>query len=311
MLFFYILSFFSGVANITLNSISIVRLKNGLQKRMLRLNIAFFIFILINFILFFNRLFILQQAVHLLLLVAFDLAYAVFVYFWCTYLEELKGAGRVMLFASVFLYFFIWTALDLFSLNNAEQQIDTAPGKAAALIAETVIFLFGQGFTWYSFLKQKTKQRLLFFICLSISLYFLWFFLYDLDCILRIVGPRAWRIYPFDAVILIYFIFNLLMILYHYSSMWCGTQPGRAGAIKRDADSLIEEIDSRQMLTNREKEVLKLMIQGKSNAQIAEELVISIYTVKRHINNIFKKTDIKSRTDLSILIAAATREQHQ
>lgn len=169
MLFFYILSFFSGVANITLNSISVVRLKNGLQKRMLRLNIAFFIFILINFILFFNRLFILQQAVHLLLLVAFDLAYAVFVYFWCTYLEELKGtelkgAGRVMLFASVFLYFFIWAALDLFSLNNAEQQIDTAPRKAAALIAETVIFLFGQGFTWYSFLKQKTKQRLHVFI---------------------------------------------------------------------------------------------------------------------------------------------------
>ena len=37
---------------------------------------------------------------------------------------------------------------------------------------------------------------------------------------------------------------------------------------------------------------------GLSNPQIAEELTISEYTVKRHVNNIFQKTGVKNRYGL-------------
>jgi NarL family two-component system response regulator LiaR len=48
-------------------------------------------------------------------------------------------------------------------------------------------------------------------------------------------------------------------------------------------------------LTARELEVLKLIAEGLSNREIAEQLVISEKTVKNHINNIFSKLHINDR----------------
>jgi ATP/maltotriose-dependent transcriptional regulator MalT len=50
-------------------------------------------------------------------------------------------------------------------------------------------------------------------------------------------------------------------------------------------------------LTQREAEVLRLIGQGKSNPQIAEELVISLNTVARHASNIFTKIGCSSRAE--------------
>ncbi|WP_199904878.1 helix-turn-helix transcriptional regulator [Nocardioides sediminis] len=49
-------------------------------------------------------------------------------------------------------------------------------------------------------------------------------------------------------------------------------------------------------LTAREVEVLRLVAAGRSNAQIAAELVLSEKTVARHLSNIFGKLDVGSRT---------------
>ena len=50
-------------------------------------------------------------------------------------------------------------------------------------------------------------------------------------------------------------------------------------------------------LTEREMEVLKLVVQGQSNQQIAEALVISLATVKAHISNILSKLQVSSRAE--------------
>jgi LuxR family transcriptional regulator, maltose regulon positive regulatory protein len=49
-------------------------------------------------------------------------------------------------------------------------------------------------------------------------------------------------------------------------------------------------------LTLRELEVLKLIEAGCSNQDIADKLVISMPTVKRHISNIYAKLGVESRT---------------
>ena len=50
-------------------------------------------------------------------------------------------------------------------------------------------------------------------------------------------------------------------------------------------------------LTEREREVLKLVVEGQSNQRIADALVISITTVKAHISNILSKLQVSSRTE--------------
>jgi len=49
-------------------------------------------------------------------------------------------------------------------------------------------------------------------------------------------------------------------------------------------------------LSTREYEVLKLLAQGYSNAEIAERLFLSLSTIKTHVSNLFVKMDVKSRT---------------
>ena len=50
-------------------------------------------------------------------------------------------------------------------------------------------------------------------------------------------------------------------------------------------------------LTEREMEVLNLVVQGHSNQQIAEALVISVATVKAHVSNILSKLQVSSRAE--------------
>ena len=52
------------------------------------------------------------------------------------------------------------------------------------------------------------------------------------------------------------------------------------------------DVDS---LTERELEVLRLLAQGRSNQAIAQELIVVVGTVKRHVNSILGKLQVQSR----------------
>lgn len=53
-------------------------------------------------------------------------------------------------------------------------------------------------------------------------------------------------------------------------------------------------------LSEREIEILKLVGQGKSNKEIAENLFISVNTVKVHLTSVFRKTGVTSRTEATL-----------
>jgi DNA-binding CsgD family transcriptional regulator len=55
---------------------------------------------------------------------------------------------------------------------------------------------------------------------------------------------------------------------------------------------------SKHGITEREREIILKVMQGKSNEDIARELVISLATVKTHLHNIYRKIGIDSRYDL-------------
>ncbi len=56
----------------------------------------------------------------------------------------------------------------------------------------------------------------------------------------------------------------------------------------------------RQALTNREQEVLHLLVKGRSNKEISAALSISEETTKSHLKTIFAKLGVRDRTDAAI-----------
>lgn len=66
-------------------------------------------------------------------------------------------------------------------------------------------------------------------------------------------------------------------------------------------DSLDNKDGSNKVqLTDRELEVLKLIVDGYSNAEISEKLVVSIHTAKAHVCNILQKLSVDDRTQAAI-----------
>ena len=82
---------------------------------------------------------------------------------------------------------------------------------------------------------------------------------------------------------------------------------------ERRAEALLKELERDGIgtvprpggLTPRELEVLRLLAEGLSNHEIAQRLVVSEFTIKRHVANILNKLDVPSR---AAAVAYAGRE---
>jgi len=64
----------------------------------------------------------------------------------------------------------------------------------------------------------------------------------------------------------------------------------------RASSDAAAEASHQQLLTAREREILRLMAAGMTNPQIAAQLVIGAGTVKTHTLNIYRKLEVANRT---------------
>lgn len=84
---------------------------------------------------------------------------------------------------------------------------------------------------------------------------------------------------------------------------------GRPAMAPEAMDALLQTAEAQPLpdydLTAREQDVLHLLVEGLSNAEIAAQLVISIAAVKFHVSNILSKMGVSNRTEA----AAMARQQ--
>jgi len=105
-----------------------------------------------------------------------------------------------------------------------------------------------------------------------------------------------WQKYPYIAVILIVLAF--LAVKY-----WLKLEIEKQREFIK-AEYVLNQVKQKNetnllnQLTQREYEVLKLIMDGFSNKQIAERLFIAVSTVKTHINNIYKILEVENRREV-------------
>lgn len=86
--------------------------------------------------------------------------------------------------------------------------------------------------------------------------------------------------------------------LYRHKTLLPGTEKSAAGIPK-------EELFRQFHITEREQVLIRLLMAGKSNQEIAEEMFISLQTTKNYLSKIFAKTGVKNRVQLVNLFRRA------
>ncbi len=143
----------------------------------------------------------------------------------------------------------------------------------------------------YSNMFVRHKSILLYGVSLAIVLYLLQWLKVRL-----LILDHAFEIYV-----------GIIAIIFTTLGIWLGlklTKPKIETVVikeqvftERPSDMKIKEAAFRDYnLTGRELEVLQLMSRGLSNQEIAQQLFLSLSTIKTHSNNLFDKLAVKRRT---------------
>jgi DNA-binding CsgD family transcriptional regulator len=103
----------------------------------------------------------------------------------------------------------------------------------------------------------------------------------------------------FNYIVFFYYFVNIPPLLYlRYFLRRIFTHD----ALLPENPLLLEEFFAARKISNQEREVIKLILQGKDNRFIARRLSITYGTVKNHLYNIYRRLGIKSRLELVQMI---------
>jgi DNA-binding NarL/FixJ family response regulator len=64
----------------------------------------------------------------------------------------------------------------------------------------------------------------------------------------------------------------------------------------------VPDVETASLLTARENEIAELIAEGRTNAEIANTLHLSVFTVKNHVSSILMKLAVRTRTEVAALI---------
>jgi DNA-binding CsgD family transcriptional regulator len=113
-----------------------------------------------------------------------------------------------------------------------------------------------------------------------------------------------WKILPraFTFLPLLFFIVSLLTII--YTARYFFILGGYERDVKdhRDEIRVTEAFSTQYGISSREKEIIRRIIEGDSNVEIAGKLSLALGTVKNYVYSVYKKTGIDSRIELLNLL---------
>jgi DNA-binding CsgD family transcriptional regulator len=280
---------------------------------------ASFAYLTVNFLQFYKEYFFMSPKMNILLMLLLDMSMATLVYLWIRFSREIVSPSNifnqsviVVFLGSV--YVLGWLVIYLF-FTDADYYISAMLAKRLAVFLDAVFYCGVLIYILFGLIKLRKNQILssnkiyLTVISGMLLLYLGWFFINDITLIYFAYGAELWDIYLYDPVILFYILVNIAtMIFYHNrnEAFDLNEKPGDTSQNHIDNEFcqpiFTSELAKQYELTKREEEIISWVYWGLSNPEISARLFISTATVKRHMQNIFRKMNIKHRSELIHII---------
>lgn len=183
-------------------------------------------------------------------------------------------------------YGLIMVFFKLDNLNSKISEIIVWTAIAELPVVISMIYSTIEGFNFLSKTQDKIKQSYIKGVCVM-NVIFLPLLLLEIT----LFTGYFLRVLPIISIFLPFYLSIVLTLILIKGSLYFLNKSKSPIYID------IQEINNNG-LTDREKEIAHLIINGISNQEIADTLFISRSTVKTHVQNIFKKLNIQKRYQL-------------
>ena len=105
-----------------------------------------------------------------------------------------------------------------------------------------------------------------------------------------------------DPLLVLFLLMSIVMLL-RFRKIGLSDGVLSAGQEGIDMEEVLETFAKETELTKRESELLHLVYEGYNNEEIADELGISLNTVKHHLSHLFSKCGVRGKHELLAVIA--------
>lgn len=166
-----------------------------------------------------------------------------------------------------------------FMLLNNGQQLYALLTIVVTLFASLLLFISKS-----VILKPKQRRQLSFFILFPGLIH------------IPLLLQKISHLYLELVFVFLFFASYALISFYFYFK--CGL---RAPLLQEYEDPFLNFV-ARYNITNRESEIIRLIILGKTNKDIAEECFVTVQTIKDHTHRIYTKVGVKNRIQLSNIV---------
>ena len=192
------------------------------------------------------------------------------------------------------LFFYSYRTLHLF------REIDKVFDASDPLLYASILYILLLFFIRHRKVPQSPLLKTTRSIAVSAALYTPTFLLDDLRTTLFLEVGHASIHFRLRLFPLYYLVFNGLLLYYGFRYFLAPRIETGAGAA-----TVSESFLSKYNITPREKELIRLLVEGYSNKKIGNALFISPATVRNHLHNIFEKTGVSNRVELIRLATGA------
>lgn len=176
-----------------------------------------------------------------------------------------------------------------------------------AVIESVLTVLLSVIILWYTikYVRREIDTQRIFFAAANSTLILIWCFdqtIVDAGLYIGRFGMSAWELNIFDPTSPLMILMALLTLLFmfreDFSPLYFTDNKGKEDA----AEDVLDQVARENKLSMREFDTMKLIYEGYSNLEIADELCISVNTVKKHAKNIYTKIGVTGRMDLVMFI---------